>query len=93
LEAAGVDLDTPYDLRHSAASLWLHEGISIVQVAAWMGHGIGPLSTTYAHIIAEVDPDDRRPAVDMIRAARSHHMAVTWIGGNGSQGPVKRSAA
>jgi integrase len=37
--AAGAEIDRPYDLRHSAASLWLHEGINPVQVAQWMGIG------------------------------------------------------
>jgi hypothetical protein len=32
-----VDIGNPYDLRHSAASLWLHEGTNAVQVASWMG--------------------------------------------------------
>jgi integrase len=27
-----------YDLRHSAASLWLHEGRSVIEVAQWLGH-------------------------------------------------------
>jgi integrase len=35
---AGVPIKRAYDLRHSIASLWLHEGISHVQVAAWLGH-------------------------------------------------------
>jgi integrase len=91
---AGVDIGTPYDLRHSAASLWLHEGINPVQVAAWMGHSLAELSKTYAHVIGEVDPDDRTSAVDMIRNARSgRDMPVTWIGGKGSQSRGKRSAA
>lgn len=91
---AGVDLGTPYELRHSAASLWLHEGMNAVQVAAWMGHSLAELSKTYAHVIAELDPDDRRSAVDMIRDARkSHDMPVTWVDGKGSPSRVRRSAA
>lgn len=76
--AAGVDIGSPYDLRHSAASLWLHEGINSVQVAAWMGHSPAVLLGTYAHVVAELDPDDRSSAVDMIRKAR-HDMPVTWL--------------
>jgi site-specific recombinase XerD len=34
------DGSAPYDLRHSFASLLIHEGRhSIVQIAEWMGHG------------------------------------------------------
>ena len=88
---AGADIGRPYDLRHSAASLWLHEGINPVQVAAWMGHKPSMLLDNYAYVIAEVDPDDRRSAVDMIRAARGHDIPVTWLGDRRSQAPVMRS--
>lgn len=69
-KGAAVDISRPYDLRHTAASLWLHEGISAVQVARWMGHSLQTLSSTYAHVIEDLDPDDRRTAADMIRDAR-----------------------
>lgn len=69
-DVAGVDIQRPYDLRHSAASLWLHEGQTPLQVARWLGHSLAMLSSTYAHIIDDLDPDDRRPAADIIRAAR-----------------------
>lgn len=79
--SAGVDIGSPYDLRHSAASLWLHEGINSVQVAQWMGHSPAVLLGTYAHVVAELDPDNRSSAVDMIRKARGgRDMPVTWIG-------------
>lgn len=91
-EAAGVDIGSPYDLRHSAASLWLHEGINAVQVAAWMGHSPAMLLGTYAHVIAESDPDDRSTAEDMIRKAR-HDMPVTWNVVRTGLTAVKRSAA
>lgn len=93
-ERAGVNIGSPYDLRHSAASLWLHEGVNPVQVAAWMGHSLAELSKTYAHVIGELDPDDRRPAVDMIRAARKgRDIPVTWLDDKRSQSRGKRSAA
>jgi integrase len=38
LRAAGVDHARPYDLRHSYASLLLHEGRSVVDAAAQLGH-------------------------------------------------------
>ena len=59
--AARVDIGSPYDLRHSAASLWLHEGINAVQVAAWMGHSPAMLLGTYAHVIAESTRTTARP--------------------------------
>jgi integrase len=74
---AGVQIGRPYDLRHSAASLWIQEGINPVQIAAWLGHSPSMLLSTYAHVIADVDPADRTPAVEQIEAAR-RDMSVTW---------------
>ena len=37
-EAAGLSRTRPYDLRRSAASLWPHEGRTIIEVATWMAH-------------------------------------------------------
>ena len=39
LKAAGVSRARPYDLRHSFASLLLHEGRSVIYVARQLGHG------------------------------------------------------
>jgi integrase len=68
--AAGVEIQRAYDLRHSIASLWLHEGINPVQVAAWLGHNVSETFKTYAHVIAELDPTDRTPATKRITTAR-----------------------
>jgi integrase len=67
---AGVSIKRAYDLRHSIASLWLHEGISHVQVAAWLGHDPSMTHSTYAHVIDELDPADKTTATDRIAAAR-----------------------
>jgi integrase len=67
---AGVNITRPYDLRHSAASLWLHELVSPNRVAKWMGHSLATLSKDYDHIIEDVDEDDPRSAEQMIRDAR-----------------------
>jgi integrase len=68
---AGVNIKRGYDLRHSIASLWLHEGINPVQVAAWLGHNVSETYKTYAHVLAELDPADRTPADQRIIEARS----------------------
>jgi hypothetical protein len=52
------------------ASLWLHEGVNPVQVAAWLGHKPSMTLDTYAHVIAELDENDRKPAEEVIEAAR-----------------------
>lgn len=74
---AGILTTVAYDLRHSAASLWLQEGNNPVQVAAWMGHAPSMLFSTYAHVMADMDPTDRTPAAEQIKAAR-RDMTVTW---------------
>lgn len=76
-EAAGVDITRPYDLRHSAASLWLHEGVAPGQVAKWMGHSLTTLDKDYHHVIEDLDPDDRRSADQMIRDARQDNARTT----------------
>ncbi len=49
LTAAGIDYQRPYDLRHSFASLLLHEGRSAIYVARQLGHGAGLTMSTYGH--------------------------------------------
>jgi integrase len=70
-KAAGVSISRAYDLRHSIASLWLQEGISVVQVAAWLGNDPTVTYGTYAHVIAELNPRDRTSATRRITKARS----------------------
>lgn len=65
----GRDDITPYQLRHSFASLLLHEGRSVVEVAAQLGHAPTMTLDTYAHLFADLD-DVRHPANEIIEAAR-----------------------
>jgi integrase len=68
-EAAGLTHTRPYDLRHSAASLWLHEGRTIIEVATWMGHSGSMALSTYLHVMSDMG-DERVSAEEAIRAAR-----------------------
>ena len=68
--ALGLDIRRPYDLRHAAASLWLHEGRSVVEVAAWLGHSPAMTYSTYAHVIEELRDAPQVSALDAIRHAR-----------------------
>lgn len=70
VSAAGVSSARPYDLRHCCASMWLREGISPIQVASWLGHSPAILLSTYTHVIADLDPSDRRTTDELIAAAR-----------------------
>jgi integrase len=70
LDRAGTDRARPYDLRHSFASLLLHEGRSVIYVARQLGHNARYTLGTYGHVIDELDDQPRISAEDAIRAAR-----------------------
>jgi len=57
--AGGAPTARPYDLRHSFVSLLIHEGMSVVEVAAQAGHQPGVCLSTYAHLFAEGATLDR----------------------------------
>lgn len=69
--AIGLKGARPYDLRHSFASLLLHEGRSVMYVARQLGHDARLTLSTYGHVIDELDDSPQIPAEDAIRAARS----------------------
>lgn len=55
-EEVGLDGARPYDLRHAFASLLIHEGrLSVVDIAAQLGHNPTVCLDTYAHVMAELN--------------------------------------
>jgi hypothetical protein len=70
VRAAGVEHTTPYALRHSFASLLLHEGRSVIYVARQLGHDARLTLTRYGHVIDELDDQPRIDAETAIQAAR-----------------------
>ncbi len=70
-DAVGLPKSRPYDLRHSFASLLIHEGVSPVEVARQLGNSATVTLDTYAHVFEELDPVERMPATEAIWAARS----------------------
>lgn len=62
---------TPYDLRHSFASLMFHEQRNPLEIADMLGHSPQVLFSTYAHVIHELRGEAPISAEDQIRAARS----------------------
>jgi hypothetical protein len=60
-----------YDLRHSFASLLIHEGRSLTEVAVQLGDAVATVAGTYAHAFAEAEALVREPAADAIEAART----------------------
>ena len=62
----------PYALRHTFASLALHEGRSLPWIAGEMGHASATtLLDHYAHLYQEAELATRVPMNDAVRAARS----------------------
>ena len=70
LAAAGVNHARPYDLRHSFASLLLHEGRNVIDVARQLGHGPQLTLGRYGHVIDELSDAPRQDAETSISAAR-----------------------
>ena len=87
-EAVGVPGARPYDLRHSYASLLIHEGVSAVEVARQLGNSAAVTLDTYAHVFDDLDPADRVSAVDAIRTAREEFdVREEYAEGGGSEVP------
>jgi integrase len=71
-KAAGVPNARPYDLRHSFASLRLHEGtVSIVDLASQLGHSPTMTLNTYGHVMRELREAPKTSATEAIYAARA----------------------
>jgi integrase len=70
LTAAGVEHARPYDLRHSFASLLLHEGRSVVYVARQLGHDARLTLGRYGHVMDELEDQPHAQAESVIAAAR-----------------------
>lgn len=78
LEVAGVPPARPYDLRHSFASLLLHEGRSVIYVARQLGHGAELTMRTYGHVIEELEDAPHLSAEAAIRSARGELVPVAY---------------
>jgi site-specific recombinase XerC len=69
--AAGLPADSrPRDLRASFASLLIHEGRNVVEVAGQLGHSPETCLRSYAREFAELDLEQRVSAEQAIRDAR-----------------------
>jgi integrase len=69
---AGLDTTRHDDLRHSFASLLIHEHrLSIVEIAQQLGHNPNVCLSTFAHVMADLDDARGQSAEDQIRAART----------------------
>ena len=61
----------PYDLRHSFASLLIHEGRSVIYVARQLGHDARLTLSRYGHVMDEFEDTPRLEAQTAIANARS----------------------
>jgi integrase len=74
----GIDGARPYDLRHAFASLLIHEGrLSVVEIAAQLGHNPTVCLDTYAHVMAEERDGEHISAEEQIVQARAALNAAT----------------
>ena len=82
-EACGIESSRPYDLRHSFASLLIHERrLSIVEIARQLGHNPNVCLSTYAHVMAELDESRGVSAEEQILSARRpKHMCTNAASG------------
>ena len=71
MRAAGAEGATPYALRHSFASLLLHEGRSVIYVARQLGHDARLTLSTYGHVMDELEDSPRLDAQTAIADARA----------------------
>lgn len=63
---------TPYDLRHSFASLLIRDGrLGLAEIAEQIGNSVATLSEVYAHVIADMRGQPRLSAEDAIAHARA----------------------
>jgi len=71
---ADLEIRRPYDLRHTCASLMLAAGHSLVEVSEYLGNSPDTLSSTYAHLIADLRGVPPVPVEQQIAAARARRM-------------------
>src|SRR5690349_17991003 len=70
-ESVGLAGARPYDLRHAFASLLIHEGrLSVVEIAAQLGHNPTVCLDTYAHVMAEERDGEHVSVEEQIVLAR-----------------------
>jgi integrase len=66
----------PHDLRHTAATLLLLEGLQPIVVSELLGHAsVGFTLSTYGHAQAEM----RKPARDAMERLLGANLALAWM--------------
>jgi len=83
-KAAGLGPVTWHDLRHHHASVLLSKGVSPAYVAERLGHSIGTLLRTYAHVIRS-DEDRVRAIIDASLGGSSEDWLRTAVPSSDAQ--------
>jgi integrase len=78
IKASGLEHARPYDLRHSFASLLLHEGRNVIYVARQLGHDARLTLTVYGHVLEELDGSPQLDVASAIHAAREARVRVSF---------------
>jgi Phage integrase family len=78
IEECGLEHARPYDLRHSFASLLLHEGRNVIYVARQLGHDARLTLTVYGHVLEELDGSPQLDVASAIQAAREARVRVSF---------------
>ena len=63
VRAAGLDHRTPYSLRHTYASFAIAAGVSLFELARFMGTSVEQIDRTYGHLLPDA-LDWTRTALD-----------------------------
>jgi integrase len=66
-----VDKYTPYDLRHTNASILIHSGLNIIEVANRLGHSIPVCQKVYLHLFAIAEELDTSKEEEFLSKTRS----------------------
>jgi integrase len=74
VERAGLPITRPYDLRHACASLLIHAGWPLTEVADHLGHTVATLSQDYAHVIKDMKGRRPVPVEEAIAVARAERL-------------------
>ncbi|WP_170179083.1 tyrosine-type recombinase/integrase [Solirubrobacter pauli] len=69
--AAGLPITRPYDLRHACASLMIHAGKPLTEIAEHLGNSVAVLSQTYSHVIKDMRDEPSAPVSETIVSARA----------------------
>ncbi len=62
---------TPYDLRHTNASILIHSGVNIIEVANRLGHSIPVCQKVYLYLFADAADVDTSKEEESLAKTRS----------------------